>query len=427
MPLRRALACLLSALCVLAACSGDDDGDSDGDDAVPIEETGDDTVLLIREATEAAGPVAVTGTVTQNDVSEPFEGSYAADPLVAQVTVPIFLPDEVVDVEFRMVDGALYINRIEATPELLATPAIGALERAALRRTQDVVWLERPVEVARLTASPAVYGPFLLLDFVDSADFELESLGVEDVDGTALTHYSVVGDDRFRILSLESIDIWSDEDDRLRRVRAVTTTATTEYSIDEFGVTVDPEVPPAGDTTTEGVPGTTATPAGELIEAGSGTAGAYSWTLSSAPSSNGGLCWQVEVTPAVTGVVAAPVCFDTSTAGVTPALTVEFPTATDGTAEASVIVAVTPVGVTEASFGFADGSSAPAVFVAPEGAAVWVGPASPAPGALALTFADGTAANCGPGAVSTVGDLVGLDEETLAETLTFPWACVDAG
>ncbi len=422
---RKLLAVALAAVLALAACSGDDDDSGSSESPNSSTPAASGLASEIRAANEAEESLAVEGTVVRGDRSAPFSGRYQAEPFAGATDIGVFLPGgETVSVEVRFVEDVMYIERYEVDAAVLESTELSVLDRVALRRAEDVIWLQRAASAARLASAPALYGPYPLLEFVAVGGLTLDDQGADTVGDVDVTHYVVEPHATFELYGLETLEFWVDDDLLLRRVRATTATEVTDYEVTEFGLDVAVDVPPADDTTTEGIASTGSTPAGELAEVAAGDSGGVAWRLLSAPSSSGGTCWAFVTTPPVEEIAAEPACGAPAPEGVAPEFTVEFPVATDGTTDPSVLVAVTPLGLSEATFGFTDGTTAPAVFVDPSGIAVWVGPGEPAPGVLELVLGDGTEIVCAPGSVTDAGDLAGLDEETLAEMLTFPWTCV---
>lgn len=413
---KRVFAGALALALASSACSGDDGG-GEGDDATATEVS----LGAVQQATEAEGTAEIEGTRARDGREASIAGVYSADPQQAVVTFPVFLPDgDVAARELRVVDGAMYTQRVVATDEALADPALAVADRMFLRRSTEATWLRRPAS-ALTVAGPAAAGPFVLLDVLAGAGADL---GEPRSDGE-LTRYQPTTA-RLAALRIDGVSLWIDGEQRLRRVRLEDTTGTYDYEVTRSGVDVAVEAPPGDDVTGIGTStGTAVAPAGEWQRVSNGVQAGVTWKLERAPATNGGTCWRFSSTPRLVDVDVACVSAP-GEPGAPPELTVEFPFTTGGNGPADVVVAVATVDVTDARFAFVDGTTAPAVtsaFSNGTGALVWIGPTEPAVVAAALTTADGTVLSCGPGAVATAADAQGLTAEELAEQRTYPWAC----
>lgn len=414
---KRVFAGVLVLALASAACSGDDGGgdDDDGGKATEL------SLAAVQRATEAEGTAKVEGTKARDGREGSFEGAYSADPRQAVVTLPVFLPDGSVDErELRVVDGAMYAQRVVASEEVLADPALPVADRIFLRRSAEAAWLRRPAS-ALTVAGPAVAGPFVLLDTLASASVDL---GEPRRDGELMRYEPTAP--ALSALQIGGISLWIDGEQRLRRVRLESSASTYDYEVTEYGVEVDVVAPPEDDVTETGTStGTAVAPAGNWERVSNGVQAGVTWELERAPATNGGACWRFSSTPRLVDVDVA--C--ASAPGqpeAPPEFAVEFPFTTGGTGSADVVVAVATVDVADARFAFVDGTTAPAVtsaFSNGTGALVWIGPTEPPVVAAALTTADGTELSCGPGSVATAADAQGLTAEELAEQRTYPWAC----
>jgi hypothetical protein len=416
---KRVVAGVLALALALAssACNGDGGGGGESDDGTAT----DVSIDAVQQATEAQRTARIEGTRAHDGRDGSFEGVYSADPQQAVVRIPVFLPDGGVDErELRVVDGAMYAQRVVASEEVLADPALAVADRIFLRRPAEATWLRRPASALTL-AGPAVAGPFVLLDLLASADADL---GEGRRDGE-LTRYEPTAPG-LSALQIGGVSLWIDGEQRLRRVRLEGAAGTYDWEVTAYGVEVEVVALPEDDVTGIGTStGTAVAPAGDWQRVSNGVQAGVTWALERAPATDGGNCWRFSSTPRLVAVDVA--CTSAPGGpGAPPEFAVDFPFTTGGAGGADVVVAVATVDVADARFAFADGTTAPAVtraFSNGTGALVWIGPAEPAVVAATLTTADGTVLSCGPGSIASATDAQGLTAEELAEQRTYPWAC----
>jgi hypothetical protein len=163
---------------------------------------------------------------------------------------------------------------------------------------------------------------------------------------------------------------------------------------------------------------------GDYETVASGNDDGLDWTVDRAPAAGGGACWRVTTDPELDFVFADEHCV-TPVAG--PSwFTVDFPQVARLKPDHDIVVLSSPAPIKQATFAFADGTDAEAVFMSDDGTvAVWAGAADPVALSVALTLDDGTEAACGPGDVQSADQMRGKSDKQIREIREFPWTCTE--
>jgi hypothetical protein len=164
--------------------------------------------------------------------------------------------------------------------------------------------------------------------------------------------------------------------------------------------------------------------AGSYASVASGNANGVAWTLLRAPGTRGTDCWKWQATPPVKVLDAkadGSRCYLKPQPGDTADDATVFAIRSVPGGRYSALAVQLPKDATSATLGLAGGMREQ---LKPSGRyLVRVGPSSPLPAYLAVTFADGTKIECGAGNVLSLDDLPSTSD---ADVQHGDWACFPA-
>jgi hypothetical protein len=217
-----------------------------------------------------------------------------------------------------------------------------------------------------------------------------------------------------------SASLWADSKDRVVRVRLTSASGGLDYTVTGYASQPSIQAPP----TDQQVTPTTLPPpraAGPYAVAASGKTGNVTWSLMRAPGTRDTECWKWVATPSVKILNADA---DGTRCYLAQQPSDSYSDATAAVVQSKAPSAYTALGVrlpaapTKATLGFAGGKLQ---VLPPSGnLLVWVGAASPLPGYLGLTFANGTKLDCFAGTLISVDDLKTTTDQQVANS---QWSC----
>ncbi len=404
---RAAVAC--AAALALVSCSSDPGGPSFADH--PLEAV----VAAMRNSTGA-----ISGSIETAEGTTDFAGSWSGDLATGQGFVRGTIQHAAgpVDIDFRWSGGVVYLRRSAEGTDVTTSP----LGQLLLKSATAAPWLSASTP-SSIDAVVALFSP---ADFVARLDLAgiVDPTEGPDIDGASTQrHRRTLNGWLFDWVGPHTGEVLVDQDDRVLRARVEAGDVTVDYEVSyATGGPPAVELPSAEELVT---PTTQpAKPDDEFVTIRDGVGQGVSWTLSSAPSTSGGVCWRWESTPALEviapNVGAATRCYPPAENIYDPLETVDaVVVATSAELDLTASAFVLPELGWDVTLGYVDGRRdrrriETAVFVE-------VGTLT-----SALTFVefarDGQSVSCGVGAVLTIGD---ASDDQLVRDVTRPlWSCI---
>jgi hypothetical protein len=403
-------AALLAALFAVAACSS---GGSQQAKARTIED--------VATATRAAGAGSARGTI-QGAGNLPLEASWTASKDKASIddgvaTFGFVLGSKNIgDVELRWVGPTLYIGR----PPRPASPGkLVGFQRVLLRMPNEREFL--PMRMQYLSAIPMAFSPARLAALMASPTTHSASRPGPKIGDSSTTEYYTTKP-LFDVgpWPQASVSLWADSAGRVLRVHISSPSGGADYDVTGYKSQPAIQPPDRGKVVTPTtLPPPTAS--GAYAPAVSGNTNGVNWTLLRAPGTRGTDCWKWSATPPVK-------VLDTKADGSRCYLA---PQPDDSAADATVfavrsaprgsysaLAVQLPKPAAKATLGLAGGKLEE---LKPSGQyLVRVGPSSPLPAFLTVTFSDGSKIECGAGNILSADDLTTTTDQQVSAG---DWAC----
>jgi hypothetical protein len=406
----------LAALVAVAACSG-------GSHNVQGHTTQAHTIADVASATRAAGAGSARGTIQgANAGSAPLQSSWVAakdgatlDNGVATFGFVVGSKD-LGNVELRWVGPVLYIGR----PPQPASGIKGVgFQQLLLRPAGEREFL--PMRMQYLSAIPAAFSPARLAAIMASPTAQVASRPGPKIAGSSTTEY-YTSKPLFDVgpWPQASVSLWADSTGRVLKVHISSPSGGADYVVTGYKGQPAVQPPDPGKVVTA----TTLPPpaaAGAYAPVSSGSTNGVTWTLLRAPGTRGTDCWKWAATPPVKVLDAkadGSRCYLGAQPGDSVADATVFAVRSAPGGRYSALGIQLPKTATKATLGLAGGKLLP---LTPSGNyLVWVGPPSPLPAYLGVTFSDGKKIQCFAGTNTSPDD---LKTTTDRDVSAGDWSC----
>jgi hypothetical protein len=381
------------------------------------------TIQSVATATRAAGAGSAHGTVRGTGAaSAPLESSWV-EPSVAnaqdngRATFGMFFGAKSPGtVELRWIGNALFIGRV------VRPSSVGRLvgfQSLLVRAPGDREFI--PTSMTYIAAVPGAFSPARLAAWMSGVSTQVKSRPGDAVGGTPTTEYYLTKP--LPVLgpwTNVSVSVWADSHDRVLKAHLSSSGGGADYTVDGYTSQAQVSPPPQSQTVT---PTTLPPPhaTGAYAVAASGKTGAVSWSVMRAPGTRDTECWKWVATPAakiLNATADGSRCYLAQQPGDSQADATAFVVRTAPGGAYSALAVRLPDAPTKATLGFAGGRMLP---LQPTGKTlVWVGPSSPLPAYLGLTFTNGKKIQCFAGTLIDVEDLKTTSDSQVADG---EWSC----
>jgi hypothetical protein len=323
------------------------------------------------------------------------------------------------NVELRWIGPVLYIGR---TAHSHADAKLAGFQRLLFRAQPDAEFA--PWSMQYLGVIPSAFSPARLAAYMAAPAAKVASRPGPRIGGASTTEY-YTSQPLFDVgpWPQASVSLFADPEGRVLRAHITSPTGGADYDVQ--GYTSQPAVEPPGKgqvvtATTQPPPAAT----GSYATVASGNTNGVAWTLMRAPGTRGTDCWKWQATPPVKVLDAGPDggrCYLTPQPGDTADDATVFAVRSAPGGRYSALAVQFPKDAATATLGLAGGQLEQ---LKPSGRyLVRVGPSSPLPAYLAVTFADGSKIECGAGNVLSVEDLRATSD---SDVRLGDWACFPA-
>jgi hypothetical protein len=380
---------------------------------------GKDPLGTAIAATEKAGSGRIKGTTQRAKVATTgtVDGTWSGDLKGEGATKVVFISQKArrVPTELRWTDGVLYINRAVVPVE--AAESVAIFTRVAKFKP----WRKLTLQGGVVNVVAAAFSPLAVLQRLQSVKQAPTVHRGEQVGSVKATRLTSSAPLLIGIWPAATVDVWVDGSNRVVRVRIANPDGGMQYDVTDYGTKVDVTAPPATEIT--GASELTKIQAIEAFRtAASGRNTGVTWALQRARGTQDTTCWRWQATPSLGQQLKQPAegrCLRPIDADAGPDDQVQFLVYGNGFGTYDALAVQLPSGVKKLVLGFAGGKTQTIPVTNP---LVWVGPSSPLPAYLGVTMNDGTAVDCGAGAVTTKDDLTNTEFTQAAATAA--WACL---
>jgi hypothetical protein len=323
------------------------------------------------------------------------------------------------NVELRWIGPVLYIGRTAQPPSGVK---LGGFQRLLFRAPTDAEFA--PWSMQYLGLIPSAFSPARLAAAMAAPAAKVASRPGPRIGGTSTTEYYTL-QPLFDVgpWPQASVSLFADPKGRVLRVHITSPTGGTDYDVQRYTSQPAVEPPDKGQLVT---PTTQPSPvaAGSYAAVASGNTNGITWTLLRAPGTRGTDCWKWQATPPVKVLDAGSGggrCYLTPQPGDAADDATVFAVRSVPGGRYSALAVQFPKEAATATVGLAGGKLEQ---LQPSGRyLVRVGPSSPLPAYLAVTFADGSKIECGAGNVLSVDDLRTTSD---SDVRLGDWACFPA-
>ena len=315
--------------------------------------------------------------------------------------------------ELRWLHGALYVDRVVASPSAAADPRL-------VRTAHDLPWSRHELSELIVSALPRAFDPPALVEALQQQSNRVSMRAHQKLDGKDATRLELPSVTALGLWTNASVSMWLDGSSRPERVEIRARGGSLAYDI-AYGGSLSVSAPPAWETDTGTARPTVALSSGYRTVR-SGVSGAVTWSVLMAHATNGSTCWRWQASPSLPALITdtrdGVRCVPATVPSDGLADQVQFVFEPQRVETYDAVVVLLPRGVRSVVVGRVGGALTTVTDV--RSPFVFVGSAEPSPAYLKIVTASGSV-ECGRGAISSVGD---LDDSVLTQHVVgSPWAC----